>query len=81
MGSGTSLHADQTGRHVYRMRDELLPREALLDNNMAFLAQADEMKDCLADVDAANVCRHEMTLLCPPIALHKILLEGDGPSH
>ncbi len=53
------------------MRDELLPREALLDDNMAFLAQADEMKDCLADVDTANVCRHEMTLLCPPIALHK----------
>src|ERR1022692_1286187 len=41
VGTGTSLHANQTGRHVYRMGYELLPREALLDDNLAFLAQAD----------------------------------------
>src|SRR5260370_14469702 len=41
VGTGTSLHADQTGGNVHHMRDELLPREALLDDDLAFLAQAD----------------------------------------
>jgi hypothetical protein len=37
----TSLHANQTGGHVYRMDDELLPREASLGDDLAFLAQPD----------------------------------------
>jgi hypothetical protein len=41
VGTGTSLHPNQTGGHVYCMGDELLPREALLENNVAFLAHAD----------------------------------------
>jgi hypothetical protein len=41
VGTGTSLHADQTGGHVYCMGDKLLPREAPLDDDLAFFAQAD----------------------------------------
>jgi len=52
------------------MGDELLPSEALLDDNVAFLAQADEMKHRLADIDAANVCSHGTFLLFLPPACH-----------
>jgi hypothetical protein len=31
---------------------------SLLDNDVAFLAQANQMEHCLADVDTANMCCH-----------------------
>src|ERR1700722_17002959 len=54
----TSFNANQAARQVHGKSDQLLAAEALLSDDAAFLAQANQVKHCLADINAANVNLH-----------------------
>ncbi len=71
MSARARFDPDQTCRRVHHVREQLLAAEALLLNNVAFLAQANQMKYGLTNVDAANVYCHGEILLCSPSSCHR----------
>jgi len=62
--------AHQAGRHVHRVREQLLAVETLFGDDVAFLTQANQVKDRLTDINAANVDLHGGILLCSPSSCH-----------
>ena len=53
-----------------RVREQLLAAETLLGDDVAFFTQANQVKDRLNDINAANVDLHGRILLCSPSSCH-----------
>jgi len=56
--TGTGFDPDQARWHVHCVHQQLLAAETLLDDDVAFLAQTNQMEYRLADVNAENVYFH-----------------------
>jgi hypothetical protein len=81
VGAGTSFYTDQTCRQVHRIRKQLLAIEALFDDDVTFLAQANQVKNGLSYIDAANVRCHGRASFARLKIVPQLILQGDGPSH
>ena len=52
MGSSASFHTDQFDLQVRRKAQQLLARKLLAHHNLAAPVKPNQMKDCLAEINA-----------------------------
>jgi len=79
VGTCTSFHPDQAGGHVHGEGDQLLPAKALLDDDLAFLAQPNQVKTVLPK-SIPQTCAFMRTPLSWLLAFHKSLWKATDHS-
>ena len=77
--SRAGFQADQRGRQVGSVGQQLRARELLAKQNLAALSQCNQVKGGLAQIDADGCDVHAMILL--DINCRAVILLGGGPSH